>query len=71
MSTVRKEVAKNVNTPANILEKLAHDSDDLVRQKVAQNQQTTVEVLERLTNDKCIVVAEAARKRIAAKLNVS
>lgn len=47
----RQSVAKNPNTPKEVLEKLADDKSEVVRYAVAKNPSTPKEVLEKLTND--------------------
>ena len=49
--SVRKEVAKNPNTPVDILTKLAEDKDAIVRCGVAENPSISAEVLVKLAED--------------------
>ena len=48
---VRVSVARNPNTPVDVLMELAKDSDIVVRRSVACNPNTPVEVLTKLTKD--------------------
>jgi hypothetical protein len=53
------ELAKNPNTSADVLEKLAFDKDWLVRMCVACNPNTSPKVLEKLANDEVVDVRDA------------
>jgi len=55
-SVVRMAVAKNINTPVDLLYKLADDEDPMVRACVASNRNTPVDLLLKLANDKSWVV---------------
>jgi hypothetical protein len=50
-SRIRCEVAKNPNTPVEVLKELAKDEDYRVRQEVARNPNTPAEVLKELAKD--------------------
>lgn len=51
-ANVRRNVAQNDDTPAEVLSALAHDADDYVRSYVASNAaDTPVEVLSALATD--------------------
>jgi hypothetical protein len=55
----RIDVALNPNTPADILEKLADDSDWHVRNAVASNRSTPADILKKLSEDSKEYVREA------------
>ena len=48
---IRRRVAENPNTPADVLAQLAHDEDKTVGWEVARNQNTPVDVLVQLANN--------------------
>ena len=47
----RIDLSRNLNTPPNVLDKLADDKDNHVREKVAHNPRTSSQTLDRLAND--------------------
>ena len=59
---VRAKVAKNPNTPADVLTELAKDSDWEVRAKVAENPNTPADVLMKLAESGNSVVRKNAAK---------
>jgi hypothetical protein len=54
-----------------LLDKLSRDQDESVRQRVAYHPDTPVDILERLTHDLWKNCAEAAREKLAQRLNPS
>lgn len=48
---VRSALAESADTPVNILQKLADDTDNLVRYHLVRNPNTPIEVLHKLAND--------------------
>ncbi|BCD68907.1 hypothetical protein [Nitratiruptor sp. YY09-18] len=61
---VRDGISGNPNAPAELLEKLAADSDKLVRLRVAENPATPKEVLQKLAEDVDKDVSKAAQIRL-------
>ncbi len=59
---VRREIAKNVNTPEHILEKLALSSWKKIRRNVARNPNTPAFVLEKLASDRHLEVRQAVAR---------
>ena len=68
--SLRHAVATNINTPLQILEKLARDADPTVRQAVAEHPQTSLMMLRRLSEDDQaeVVVAVANHPRCDREL---
>lgn len=63
---VRHMVAQKRKAPHDVLEKLARDTDEGVRARVAYNAKTPQWILDLLRHDPVELIADVARRRIAA-----
>ena len=67
---VRTDVARNPNTPVNVLEKLSEDKDWYVRTNVARNPNTPVNILEKLSEDKDNYVRAEVARNLNTPVNI-
>ena len=63
LSIDKEELAKNPNTPSEVLKVLATDKDEYVRREVAVNSSTPEDALKVLANDEDVSVRQSVKLR--------